>query len=305
MTAEKLKYLNLALALLAFPLLGLLAKDLLVLKYRPPVKAPLPAVTAQAPLEAPFESYSPILEKGAFPSRARQLTKIDIIAEGAEGATHPVLAELRLLGTYAGPSGYAVFEKTGSSEQDVFKPGQPVFDAGTLLSVEDGKASVSASGSEVTFTVFKEDVPQSLSSMGESGEAAELPDTPDGQPQVQSSGGTGRKYTEKVSENSWVIDQKAVAESLSDMSRVMTDARLTPKVAGGAIQGFVVTEIKERGVFDAIGLRNGDVLTKINGYAIDSPEKAVQVLSALRGQTNIELDIVREGSPRSLHYTIR
>lgn len=301
MISERLKYLNFGLALLAFPLLGLLAKDLLVLKYRPEIKTGLPPVAAQAPAEAPFESYSPILERGAFPSAARQLTKIDIL-DAAAAAAHPVLTELRLIGTYAGAAGYAVFEKTGSAVQEVFRTGQSVFEAGTLLAVEDGKAKLSASGSEVTFTVFKEEMPSSITEMGET---AELPDTEDGLPARQSSPGASSRYTEKVSENSWVIDQKAVAESLNDMSRVMTDARLTPKVSGGTVEGFVLTEIKPRGIFDAIGLEDGDVLTKINGYEIDSPEKAVQVLSSLRGQTDIDLDIVRAGKPKSLHYTIR
>lgn len=298
MISERLKYLNLALALLAFPLLGLLAKDLLVLKYRPAVKAGAPGAAVQAPAEAPFESYSAILEKGAFPSASRQLTKIDIIAEGAASASHPVLTELRLLGTYSGPVSFAVFEKTGSAEQEVFRTGQSVFDSGTLLAIEDGKAKLSAGGSEVTFTVFREQMPSSISDMG--GSSVEVPDAVDGQ-----STGPGSRYTEKVAENSWVIDQKMVANSLNDMSRVMTDARLTPRVSGGRVEGFVVTEIKTRGIFDAIGLKNGDVLTKINGYDIDSPEKAVQVLSALRGQTNIDLDILRAGKPKSLHYTIR
>jgi general secretion pathway protein C len=301
MISERLKYLNFGLALLAFPLLGLLAKDLLVLKYRPEIKTGLPPVAAQAPAEAPFESYSPILERGAFPSAARQLTKIDIL-DAAAAASHPALTELRLIGTYAGAAGYAVFEKTSSAVQEVFRTGQSVFEAGTLLAVEDGKAKLSASGSEVTFTVFNEELPSSITEMGE---AAELPDTEDGQPARQSSPGASSKYTEKVSENSWVIDQKAVAASLNDMSRVMTDARLTPKVSGGTVEGFLLTEIKPSGIFDAIGLEDGDVLTKINGYEIDSPEKAVQVLSALRGQTNIDLDIVRAGKPKSLHYTIR
>ena len=296
MISERLKYLNFALALLAFPLLGLLAKDLLVLKYRPALKAVETGTAAAAPADAPFESYAPILEKGAFPSPARQLTKIDIIAEGA-AASHPVLTELRLLGTYSGPVSFAVFEKTGAAEQEVFRAGQSVFNAGTLLSIEDGKAKLSAGGSEVTFTVFKEEVPSSISGMGG---AVELPDAPDGQ-----AAGPGSRYTEKVAENSWVIDQKAVESSFTDMSRVMTDARLTPKASGGRVEGFLVTEIKPRGIFDAIGLKNGDVLTKINGYDIDSPEKAVQVLSALRGQTNIDLDILRAGKATSLHYTIR
>lgn len=296
MFSERLKYLNLTLALLAFPLLGLLAKDILVLKYRPPLKAAEPGQTAAAPLDVPFEGYSAILEKGAFPSASRELTRIEIIDEGAAGASHPVLAELKLLGTYAGPVGYAVFEKT-SGEQDVFRAGQTVFGAGTLMAVEDGKASLSVGGSEVTFTVFKEEVPSSISGMGQA--------APSPEEAGAFSTGSGSRYTEKVSENAWVIDQKAVTDSLNDMGRVLTDARLTPKVSASGVEGFTVTEIKPRGIFDAIGIKNGDVLTKINGYEIDSPEKAVQVLSALRGQTNIDLDILRDGRPKSLHYTIR
>lgn len=293
MFSERLKILNLALALLAFPLLGLLAKDVLVLKYRPPIKSIEPGQSAGPPVDTPFEGYSPILEKGAFPSASRELTRIEIIDEGAGGASHPVLAELKLIGTYVGPVGFAVFEKT-SGEQDAFRTGQRVFDSGELISVEDGKARLSANGSEVTFTVFREEVPSSITGMGEAvrESGAQVPDG-------------GSRFTEKVSENSWVIDQKAVTASLNDMSRVLTDARLTPKVSSEGVEGFTVTEIKPRGVFDAIGLKEGDVLTKINGYEIDSPEKAVQVLSALRGQTNIDLDILRNGQPKSLHYTIR
>lgn len=293
MFSERLKIANLALALLAFPLLGLLAKDILVLKYRPPLKAMEQGSSLAPPAETPFEGYSSILEKGAFPSATRELTRIEIIDEGAGGMAHPLLAELKLIGTYAGPVGFAVFEKT-SGEQDAFRVGQKVFEAGELISVEDGKARLSAGGTEVTFNVFREEVPSSISGMAE-GAAS---DAGAGAP-------SGSRYTEKVSENSWVIDQKAVSASLNDMGRIMSDARLTPKVSDAGVEGFTVTEIKPSGVFDAIGIKDGDVLTKINGYEIDSPEKAVQVLSALRGQTSIDLDILRNGQPKSLHYTIR
>lgn len=307
MFSQRLKYANIALALLAFPLLGLLARDMLVLKYRPPVEPASAALAQGGEVEVPFEGYSPILEKGAFPSAARELTRVEIIDEAAAGSSHPVLAELRLLGTYAGPVGYAVFEKTGAGEQDVFRAGQSVFGAGTLESVGDGLASLSSGGTVVKFTVFREDIPAGLSGMGSSGQAAGGASS--GSPPSGDAGafyqGSGSRFTEKVSEDSWVIDQKAVAESLTDMGRVLTDARLTPKVSASGVEGFVVTEIKPRGVFDAIGLMNGDVLTKINGYEIDSPEKAVQVLSALRGETSIDLDILRDGRPKSLHYTVR
>lgn len=111
--------------------------------------------------------------------------------------------------------------------------------------------------------------------------------------------------SKKLGENDWVIDQGALVNSLSNISTVLTDARMTPKVLNGAVEGFLVTEIKPRGVFDAVGLKNGDVLKRINGYAIDTPEKAVQVLSGLKGETRIELDIVRGGKKMNFHYEIR
>jgi type II secretion system protein C len=89
------------------------------------------------------------------------------------------------------------------------------------------------------------------------------------------------------------------------MGTVLTAARLTPVVRGGAVEGFLVTEVKPRGIMDAIGLKNEDILKRVNGYAITSPERAVQVLTALKGQTSFELDIVRRGQNMSFHYLVR
>jgi general secretion pathway protein C len=88
------------------------------------------------------------------------------------------------------------------------------------------------------------------------------------------------------------------------MSKVLSDARLTPVFTEGKAEGFRVTEIKPRGVFDAIGLRNGDILKRVNGYEMTTPEKAVQVLTALKGQRSIDLDVVRNGARMSFHYDI-
>jgi len=47
------------------------------------------------------------------------------------------------------------------------------------------------------------------------------------------------------------------------------------------------------------------VLLRINDFAIDSPEKAVQSLAALKGQTRLKLDLVRDGQPATFNYDIR
>jgi general secretion pathway protein C len=93
--------------------------------------------------------------------------------------------------------------------------------------------------------------------------------------------------------------------ALEDMSQVLTDARITPHMAGGKVEGFIVTEIKPRGIFDALGLKNGDVLIRVNNYDIVSPERAIQVLSGLKGANEVDLDLIRGGKRMSFHYQVR
>ena len=285
---SRLKFLNILLAVAVFPVLGLLARDYLVLMYPPETKPKAAPEQTLGPNEPAFEEYSAIVEKGVFPGTAKKLTKIDLLE--ASVASAQGLSDLKLLGTYSGRRSFAVFEKAGGG-QEVFKAGDTVFGSGVLTEIGRDKAVISTGASEVTFTVFEEAIPPGLTMMGR--ESAEKRES------------ASRTYTKQLSESSWVLDQKAVENAVSDMGRVLSDARLTPNASNGAVQGFILTEIKPKGVFDAIGLKNGDVLTSINGYRIDSPEKAVQVLAALKGQEAIDLDIIRQGKPKSFHYSIR
>lgn len=295
---SKLKYINIILILALFPLIGLITKDYLVLRYSPAKKEPPRQAAPAAAPHPDLQAYAPIVERAVFPSSVRELKRIDIVdsmdLKGGQGISS-ALSELKLLGTYSGDTGYAVFEKAGTA-QEVFKVGDKVFDAGVIKEIAPEKVIISTGSRDVTFSVFKEDIPPGLSMMGAEAKKETAP---------KQSIGAPSRMSKKITESEWVISQDAVMKSLENMSSVLTDARLTPRVSKGAIDGFLVTEIKPRGVFDAIGLVNGDVLTRINGYEIDSPEKAVQVLSALKGETSIELDIVREGQKRSFHYEIR
>ncbi|MEK6532240.1 MAG: PDZ domain-containing protein, partial [Deltaproteobacteria bacterium] len=90
-----------------------------------------------------------------------------------------------------------------------------------------------------------------------------------------------------------------------NMGKVVTDARLMPYSEEGKISGFKISEIKQGGVFSLIGLREGDVLVKVNDYAIDSPEKGVQLLTGLKGETSLTLDIIRNNKAKQLHYQIQ
>lgn len=285
--SKKLTHLNLALAVLVFLAASLLARDFLVLRYSQPIA--MVAEAAAEPLKAKPEmvEFAPIVEKEAFPSPTRTFTEIGLAAEqAADGST---LAGIKLLGTFVGLQKIAVIE-TPEGKQEVYKEGDRMSGGGVLKEVGDQKAVISTGTREVTITMEvrkPEEVPQ-------------LESVEEGMVQASPS-----KFSRQTGDKQWVIDQKAVISSLDNMGQILSDARLTPRLTKGVVEGFMVTEIKPKGVFDAIGLKNGDVLRRINGYPIDSPEKAVQALSAIKGTTEIDLDIIRSGKQLSLRYSIK
>jgi general secretion pathway protein C len=124
-------------------------------------------------------------------------------------------------------------------------------------------------------------------------------------PPPQFTGGTPGGLAAQVGAGSYVVDQRALNAALDNIGQAMTDARLLPSVKDGKVEGFRASEVKPAGIFGTIGIRNGDTLIRINDFPIDSPEKAIQSFGALKGQSRIKLDLIRDGQPTTFYYDIR
>ena len=109
----------------------------------------------------------------------------------------------------------------------------------------------------------------------------------------------------QVGAGSFVVDQRALNAALDNIGQAMTDARLLPSMKDGKVEGFRATEVKPQGIFGTIGIKNGDILLRMNDFPIDSPEKAIQSFATLKGQSRIRLDLIRDGQPVTFNYDIR
>lgn len=263
---------------------------------RQPGKSPAQATDLSRQIS--FQSLSPILEKGLFGTATRgNLVVIEQQTSQAGEAAVPTVdqSDLLLLGTVAGrPSAsYALIRKISSNEERVFKVGEQVFNLGTLKAVDRDTAEVDARGRTVTLktpeAALEQDAPVATA------------------PPAPPTAGTGSNIGVIVPQPGGVgiIDQRALNAALDNIGQAMSDARLLPNINDGVVEGFKLSEVKPQGVFGALGLKNGDVLAKINDFPIDSPEKAIQSFMTLKGQNRIKLDLIRDGSPTSLSYDIR
>ncbi len=109
----------------------------------------------------------------------------------------------------------------------------------------------------------------------------------------------------RAGEGEYIVDRRQVEEAINNPQSLMTDARLQPLIKGGRQEGFVLKEVRRNGIYHTLGLRNNDVLLRINNYPITDPEAALQAFTALRGADEIVLNIKRNGRRKTLRYHIR
>lgn len=109
----------------------------------------------------------------------------------------------------------------------------------------------------------------------------------------------------KVGANSYEIDQREFDKALSNVAKLMTEARAVPELdANGGLTGFKIAYLKEGSLFDKIGIKREDVLSRINGYELNSNEKALQLFGKLRSADRFTIDIKRGGQSVTLDYSV-
>ncbi|MGB9599189.1 MAG: type II secretion system protein GspC, partial [Myxococcota bacterium] len=99
--------------------------------------------------------------------------------------------------------------------------------------------------------------------------------------------------------------QSELERTLTNLNDVAMQARIVPNFEGGKANGFKIFNIKANSIYEKIGLKNGDVIQKINGFEINSPDKAFEVYQKLKDAKAINVEINRGGSNMTLDYTIR
>ncbi|MEK7773335.1 MAG: PDZ domain-containing protein [Deltaproteobacteria bacterium] len=286
------KALNALIAAAIFLVSALTARQYVVLKLMPrPGVEPAPAGQALARGEAAGDvsRYEDIFTGGVFGRGKFTILGSSAVKDGSATAG-AARGDIMLLGTAVGGKGYAIFQERQSKRQVLVEKGEDVFNMGILTRIERDRVFVLSNGREAAFYMPDE----------ERGGNAAFRAAPAGRPQP--GGGVAGL---NASGSAWIIDRRALDGVLANTDKLLTDARLLPYSDKGKTGGFAISEIKPGGLFSLMGFVNGDVILKVNDYNIDSPEKAAQVLSGIKGESSVTLDILRNGQPKRLSYQIR
>ncbi|MFN7951949.1 MAG: type II secretion system protein GspC [bacterium] len=106
-------------------------------------------------------------------------------------------------------------------------------------------------------------------------------------------------------DGSFTLDSRMVENQLTNLSELLTQARAVPNFEDGKTNGFRLFSIKRGSIFDQIGLRNGDVIRKVNSNELNDPAVALNVFQELRSSRDFQVTVLRNNHEETLSYQVR
>jgi hypothetical protein len=118
-------------------------------------------------------------------------------------------------------------------------------------------------------------------------------------------GGRRAAVFEKVSDDRWLVDRKALLATTADLNRLLKQARTVPFMKQGKQAGVKLTRISPGSMYEKMGLRKGDVIMRVNARNLDDPSGFFRLYQELRLRRTIFIDLDRNGQQLTFTYEVR
>jgi general secretion pathway protein C len=229
---------------------------------------------------APLSKYQAITERNLFGSLDKPIESAKEEEIESVEALEPTSLKLALYGTVTGnqESAFAVIEETDKRKQGLYRVGDSVKDA-TIRKILREKVVLRVGSKDEILT-------------------------------MEESAASRRKAapvsSEPVSKGSTItVNRKDLESSLKDINKLLSEVRIRPHFKDGKSDGLSITRIQPGSVFTKLGLRNGDVVQKINDKEITSPDDVLALYDKLKSGSSVSVQIARRNRQRTLNYQFR
>jgi general secretion pathway protein C len=100
------------------------------------------------------------------------------------------------------------------------------------------------------------------------------------------------------------VKRSQIRESAQNLGNLLREIQARPFFLDGKQVGISINRIKPDSVFQKLGLRNGDVITGVEGHDIRSMRDGLNLLNKLDSTSNVRLNIQRRGVPETIEYKV-
>lgn len=110
----------------------------------------------------------------------------------------------------------------------------------------------------------------------------------------------------KEGPNKFIVDQALVDKIMQNPEELYSQVRAVPhKGPGGEVDGYRLSGIRRRSVFNKLGIKNGDVIHSVNGRPLDSMANAMDAYQSLGSQRSFTFEVSRKNERQNFDYEIR
>lgn len=107
------------------------------------------------------------------------------------------------------------------------------------------------------------------------------------------------------SENACTVDRKFVEQLMQSPQQLMSQARMFPVTKDGETAGFRVSGVRKGSLATLLGLKNGDVVSEINGSKLGSIDDALAMYQKLRRANHLSVTVERGGAVITKEISIK
>ena len=109
---------------------------------------------------------------------------------------------------------------------------------------------------------------------------------------------------QKCGENRYGVRRATVESLLGKMDTLPAQARFEPDRRDGKTIGFRLRDVQDDGVFARIGLRDGDLISSVNGLATNGDDNALAIYACVRSAAHLSVGLERAGRHITAEYDI-
>jgi general secretion pathway protein C len=236
--------------------------------------------------QKPLSAYKGVLDRNLFNTRSKtapQPQKVDV--ESLEETK----LDLKLWGTVSGPErgDYAVIEDVKARKQNLYRTGDAIQTA-TLKKIYREKVVLTVNG--------KDEILQMQKLVSGKGGSRKIGSSA----RESSPSSSGSVRAQRIS-----LRRSYIEQAMTDMAKLMTQVQIRPHMEDGVPSGLALSSIKPNSIFRRMGLRNGDIITGVDGREISTVNDALGLVENLQNASGVSVQLKRRGREKNIEYSIR
>ena len=234
----------------------------------------------------PLSAYKAVLDQNLFNTRSTaepQSKNMDV------NTLEETKLDLKLWGTVSGSDrgNYAVIEDVKTRKQNLYREGDAIQTA-SLKEIFREKVILTVNGKDEVLQIQKPVSGRSGARFSGSSSRTVAP------------GSTGKIRAQRIS-----LRRSYIEQAMTNMAKLMTQVQIRPHMEEGVAAGLSLSSIKPNSIFRRMGLRNGDIITGVDGRDISSVNDALGLVENLQNATSVSVQLKRRGREKNIEYSIR